>query len=156
MVRLRMVTRWLGVGSLALVSIFWGRNSHAQPQLGNQLPNPRLLTVSPCGAKAGTSVEITWTGTDLEEPQAFLFSHPGIKAAPVIPPPPKEEPKKTDPKKDDPKKDAPKKPEEKKPAPPPPITKFTITVPADVPPGYYDVRLVNKFGVSNPRVFVIG
>src|SRR5262245_57370825 len=160
MVRLRTVTRWLGVGSLALVSIVWGRNSHAQPQLGNQLPNPRLLTVSPCGAKAGTSVEITWTGTDLEEPQAFLFSHPGIKAAPVIPPPPKEEPKKTDPKKTEPKKDAKpdaKKPEEKKPAPPPPpITKFTITVPADVPPGYYDVRLVNKFGVSNPRVFVVG
>ena len=96
----------------------------------------------------------------MEEPQGLLFSHAGIKATPVLPPPPKEDPKtKPDPKvKPDPKaKPEDKKPEEKKPAPPPPpITKFTVTVPADVPPGYYDVRLVNKFGVSNPRVFVVG
>ncbi len=144
--RRRMV--WLaGVAGLALVSsLFWHGKMSAQPQLGNQLPNPRLFTITPLGAKAGTSVEITWTGGDLENPDAFLFSHPGIKAAPVIVPPPKPDPKvKVDPKKPPP-----------PPPPPPPVTKFTITVPADVAPGYYDIRLVNKYGISNPRVFVVG
>lgn len=153
--RLSKPARWTGTTAIALGMMLWiSAPVEGQPQLGNQLPSPRLLTVSPCGAKAGSTVEISWTGSDLEEPQAFLFSHPGIKATPVIPPPPpppKEDPKKIDAKeKPDPKKPAPPPP------PPPPITKFTITVAADVPPGYYDVRLVNKFGVSNPRVFVVG
>ena len=47
----------------------------------------------------------------------------------------------------------PKKEPPKGPLPP---SKFKITVAADVPPGNYDVRVVNKFGVSNPRVFVVG
>ena len=38
----------------------------------------------------------------------------------------------------------------------PPITKFTVTIGKDVPVGFYDVRLVNKNGVSNPRRFVVG
>ena len=32
---------------------------------------------------------------------------------------------------------------------------FKITVAADVPPGTYDVRLVGKYGVSNPRLFQV-
>jgi hypothetical protein len=38
----------------------------------------------------------------------------------------------------------------------PPITKFSVSIAADVPLGFYDVRLVNKNGVSNPRRFVVG
>jgi hypothetical protein len=95
------------------------------------------------GSRAGAALEITFTGTDLESPEALVFSHPGIKATPIIPPPPP--PPKTDP---------------KKPAPPPPplpgITRFAVKVAADVPIGFYDVRLVNKWGISNPRTFVIG
>ncbi|HEY3967461.1 MAG TPA: hypothetical protein VGM05_23070 [Planctomycetaceae bacterium] len=34
--------------------------------------------------------------------------------------------------------------------------RFKITVAADVPEGTYDVRLVGRFGVSNPRVFAVG
>jgi len=34
--------------------------------------------------------------------------------------------------------------------------KFTVTIPADVPAGIYDVRVSGKFGVSNPRAFVVG
>src|SRR5205807_9807916 len=78
---------------------------------------------------------------ELEEPQSLYFSHSGIKAVPVIPPPPKVDPKA------DPKKPAP---------PPPPITKFSVTINKDVPAGFYDVRFVGKNGVSNPRVFVVG
>ena len=34
--------------------------------------------------------------------------------------------------------------------------RFKVNVGADVPLGYYDVRLVTKFGVTNPRTFVVG
>src|SRR5437763_11114267 len=33
--------------------------------------------------------------------------------------------------------------------------RFKITVAADVPAGTYDVRLVGRFGVSNPRQFAV-
>src|SRR5262249_22124366 len=74
-------------------------------------------------------------------------SHPSLKAEPIIPPAPP--PPKPDPKAD-PKKPAPPPP------PPPPVSKFKITVPPDAPLGIHDVRLVNKYGVSNPRAFVVG
>jgi hypothetical protein len=32
---------------------------------------------------------------------------------------------------------------------------FRLTIAADVPPGTYDVRLVGRFGVSNPRLFSV-
>jgi hypothetical protein len=111
-----------------------------QPAPESLLPNPRLSTITPPGGKAGTTVEVTFTGTDLEEPEALLFSHPTLKAEPVLPPAPPVDPKKPAP----------------KPAPKPPVTKFKVTIPADAPLGCHDVRLVGKYGVSNPRAFVIG
>ncbi len=121
----------------------------AQPPADNNLPNPRLLVLTPCGAKAGNTVEVSFAGADLEEPQTLLFSHPAIKAEPIIPPAPP-------PPKADPKKPAPK-PDPKQPAPrPPPITKFKVTIPADTPVGIYDARLVGQWGISNPRAFVVG
>jgi hypothetical protein len=33
--------------------------------------------------------------------------------------------------------------------------RFHLTIAADVPPGTYDVRLVGRFGVSNPRLFSV-
>jgi hypothetical protein len=33
---------------------------------------------------------------------------------------------------------------------------FVVTIPSDVPVGVYDVRIAGRFGVSNPRRFVIG
>src|SRR5213595_2769439 len=59
-----------------------------QPQLGNQLPNPRVRTVMPCGNNAGATFEVTVSGSDLEEPEALVFSHPGITAKFVPDPPP--------------------------------------------------------------------
>src|SRR5438552_1207696 len=41
-------------------------------------------------------------------------------------------------------------------APKPPITKLKVTIAADAPIGNHDVRLVSKYGLSNPRVFVVG
>src|SRR5579872_5061171 len=51
--------------------------AHAQQQIPSALPSPRLLLVTPPGARAGTSVEVTLTGTDLESPDRLVFSHPG-------------------------------------------------------------------------------
>jgi hypothetical protein len=101
---------------------------------GSLLPNPRLFTVMPSGGKAGTTFEVTFTGQDVEEPQALLFSQPSIKAELVVLPP-------ADP---------------KKPPAQPAVPKFKVTIPADAPIGIHDVRLVNKWGVSNPRAFVVG
>lgn len=55
-------------------------------------------------------------------------------------------------------------PDPKVKAPPPPARQpnvpetavFKITVPADAPLGVADVRFVGKWGVSNPRAFVVG
>src|SRR4051812_41007249 len=114
-----------------------------QPPPG--LPAPRLDSLTPPGAKAGTTVaELTLTGADLDATEALLFSHPGIKAEVVPDPPPKVDPK-------DPKKAPPPPPKG-----PPPPPKFKVTVGPDVPPGNYDVRATNKYGLSNPRVFVVG
>ncbi len=109
---------------------------------GHQWPVPRLNTLTPPGGKVGTTVEVTFAGTEVEQPDALLFSHPGIKGVPVIPPPPAIDPK--------------AKPDPKKVIVAPPITKFNVTIAADVPPGEYDARLVNKNGISNPRRFAVG
>jgi hypothetical protein len=127
----------LGVALMAETAV-------AQPQLGNLLPNPRLYSVTPCGGKAGTTFEVTFNGFDLDQPQELLFSHPGIKAKPIIPPAPP------------PPKAPPKGQPAPKPPPPPPITKFSVTIGPDVPLGIHDVRFVNQWGVSNPRAFVVG
>ncbi|HKI36133.1 MAG TPA: hypothetical protein VKA46_30025, partial [Gemmataceae bacterium] len=84
-------TRFAPIGA-ALLSLASGLllcgSAVAQAQLpGSLLPNPRLSTLVPAGGKAGTVVEVTFTGTDLEDPESLLFSHPSIKAEPIIPPP---------------------------------------------------------------------
>ena len=136
----------LGLAIVGAVSFGVG-NANAQPNLpGTQWPNPRLTIVTPAGGKVGSTVEVTLAGTDVEEPQSLLFSHPGIKAeliVPPAPPPPAADPKKPD----------------AKPMPPslpPPITKFKVTIAPETPVGIHDVRLVSKWGVSNARAFVVG
>jgi hypothetical protein len=131
---------------IGVVSFAWliaAGSAVAQPPPDTQLPIPQLNVVTPCGGKAGTTVEVTFAGVDLEEPRALLFSHPSIKAEPIQPPPPPPA---------DPKKPAPPA-DPKKPAPPP---KFKVTIAADAPIGNHDIRIVSKYGVSNPRVFVVG
>lgn len=46
-----------------------------------QLPQTRISSVFPAGAKVGTSIDFTLTaGTDLDEVDRLLFDHPGITA----------------------------------------------------------------------------
>jgi hypothetical protein len=157
----------LSIPALAVLFLTAGL-AHAQQQQGPGLPLPRLDSAMPCGAKAGSTIELTLAGTDLEDAEAVIFSHPGLKAEPINPEPPKadpKDPKKADPK--DPKKADPKDPKKADPKdpkkdPPPapkspqPARKFKVTVAGDVPVGQYDVRVINKWGVSNPRVFCVG
>src|SRR4051794_28851252 len=57
----------------------------AAPCLAQQvtLPLPRLLTVTPMGGQAGTKVDVTITGENLEEVSSLVFSSPKISATPV-------------------------------------------------------------------------
>ena len=130
-----------GLGLLLLVY----KPLPAQP-LDSALPQTRLNTIFPAGGKAGTTVEISFTGTDLDELESIRFSHPGLKGEPVF-----EEPKKEDPKK------APSKKDEKPAAPAKKtVIKFKVSIAANVPQGIHDVRLVGKWGVSNSRAFHVG
>ena len=86
-----------------------------------QLPAARISHLFPAGGKAGTSFEVTVSGSHLDEPSRIHFSHAGLSAAP--------------------------KPE---------AGKFTVTIATNVPPGVYEARFVGRFGLSNPRAFVVG
>ncbi len=110
---------------------------------------PQLFVVMPTGAKAGSTVELTISGQGLNEAQDLLFSHPGIKAELVGPPPGAAGTQKPDVKKGQGK---------RRPGQPAMTAsvKFTVKIPADTPLGNLDVRVVTKSGVSNPRAFVIG
>lgn len=126
------------------------------------LPAPRIQHAFPPGAKAGskpdgfsllgiavpTANTLVVTGYDLDEPEKLLFSHPGITGEFIAPP------KAPAPAADPAKKDTPTPP---RPNNPNQTTahRFKITVAPDVPPGTYDVRFVGKWGVSNPRAFVV-
>jgi hypothetical protein len=96
-----------------------------------QLPQARLFSIFPCGGKAGTTVELSLTTvTDLDEADRLLFNHPGITAVP----------KTTD------------AGGKKKPVP----NVFEVTIRPDVPSGIYEIYAGGLFGLSNPRVFVVG
>ncbi|MFM8471248.1 MAG: hypothetical protein ACKODH_15025 [Limisphaerales bacterium] len=85
-----------------------------------QLPQPKLFTVFPPGAKSGTSVAVAVTGAELDEIQ-LRFNHPGLTAKALTN-----------------------------------ANQFSISVAADVPPGAYEARVLGRFGLSNPRTFVVG
>lgn len=85
-----------------------------------QLPQPKLFTVFPPGAKTGSTVDVAVTGAELDEIQ-LRFNHAGITAKALAA-----------------------------------ANSFAITVGADVPPGVYEARVLGRFGLSNPRAFVVG
>src|SRR5262249_19638501 len=123
--------------------------ARAKQGLRTELPQPRFNSAAPAGGKVGSTFELSFTGTDLEAPEALLFNHPGFKATPIMPDPPKEEPKKEE----EAKKGGGKKGAQKA---QPSATKFNVTIGPNVPLGFYDVRVVAKDGDSNARTFVVG
>jgi len=91
-----------------------------------QLPVARLSAILPPGGKAGTSVEIRLLGLDLEDVNELRFSRDGISAKSTLT-------------------DGIAEPNQ-----------FIVTIAPDVSPGIYEARVVGRFGVSNPRAFVVG
>jgi hypothetical protein len=127
------------LAGLALSAPAWSQQQTVPAPAG-----PRLLLVSPAGAQAGSTVELTFTGYDLDGSEALLFSDPRIKAEIVgavetantktTPPPPK-----------GPQGSGPTQ-----------SVRFKATIPGQTPTGVLDVRVVGKSGVSNPRAFLVG
>lgn len=90
------------------------------------IPLPRLLTTTPMGGQAGTQVEITITGDNLEEASDLHFVHPGLTAK-----------RKLD-------------------ANGQPIAgQYIVTIAADCPPGLYEARVMTRLGISSSRVFSV-
>src|SRR5687767_7310052 len=124
--RRRRLPRWLVPLCVVLAS--------AAPAFAQQhIPQPRLNAVFPIGGKVGTELELKFTGEALEGAQQLVFTHPSITAAPVM-----------------------TAPDRFYPQPRPAENRFTVRVGPDVPPGFYEVRVANRLGLSNARGFVVG
>lgn len=99
-----------------------------------QLPATQLHALSPTGGRAGTVVDVQIAGgADLDAVDQLTFSHEGISAVQ----------KTTDP-----------APFHSRPQPV--AGQFLVTIAANVPPGLYEARASGRFGISNPRAFVVG
>src|SRR3954452_20302175 len=83
------------------------------------LPAPRLLTVLPMGGQAGTTVEVSITGENIEDTTELLFSTPKITAKAKMAADGKAEP-----------------------------NKFVVTIAPDAPRGVHDARVMTRLGVS--------
>src|SRR5437763_1368948 len=97
-----------------------------------QLPTAQLNSIFPPGAKRGASVEVTIAGADLDDCSKLLFNHAGITAEPKITAATALEPAR------------------------PVLNQFVVSVGGDVPAGTYEGRAMGRFGLSNPRAFVVG
>ncbi len=118
--------RFLPVLCLAAAALL-PRGASAQ-----DLPGTRLQSVFPAGGKAGSSFEVSIVGEDTEGATALQFTHPGIKGEPVTRSP---------------------QPWEEGPQVVP--NRFKVTIAPDVPPGVYEVQVVGRYGLSNPRLFQV-
>jgi len=95
-----------------------------------QLPQTRLNAVFPAGGQAGSTFDLQITdGADLEDTDKLHFSHPGISATQKMT----------------------GAGDSKKPV----TNQFVVTIKPDVPVGVYEVRAIGRFGMSNPRSFMV-
>ncbi len=97
-----------------------------------QLPASRLDGIFPAGNAAGTTIDVTIAGSNLDDVDRLIFSHEGITFV---------------------RKMADATPFDEGPQPLENV--FEVTVAPDVPPGNYDVRCQGKYGLSNRRTFVV-
>lgn len=97
-----------------------------------QLPAARLHRLQPPGAQHGQTVEVTVGGSDLDEIRGVVFSHPGITGEIVT---------------------QPAGPFEKEPRRLP--NRVRVKVAPETPSGLYEMRVVGRFGSSNPRAFMV-
>lgn len=115
--------------TLCWLAVLSGQLVLATTAVWAQLPQPRLYAVFPPGCQKGVPVDVTLAnGVDLDDTTALLFSHPGLKAVPKV------------------------NMADGKPVP----NAFTVTADGSVPQGIYEIRSIGKYGISNPRSFVVG
>lgn len=97
-----------------------------------KFPSPELQEIYPAGGKAGTEVIVTIDGQDLEEIKELKFSNSEIKAERVY------------------------YLKSKNWSEPRPKGKtFKVTIPKNIEPGNYDVRVLGYYGFSSPRMFQV-
>jgi hypothetical protein len=119
--------RLAALTAIALLAV--APSVRAQP---NSLPVAQLTSIFPFGGKPSSTLEVTLGGADLDELTELHFSHPGITAKPKMGP-----------------SMIPGRGEE------PVANQFVVTIVGDVPRGMYEARAVGRFGISNPRFFLI-
>jgi hypothetical protein len=126
---LRHSCRWRVFGSSALFAAAWFIAS--APCAFAQLPQARLYSIFPCGGQTGTTVDVDLTqSVDLDEADGLVFNHPAITAVPKT-------------------RDVGGR---REPIP----NAFTVTIGPNVPSGVYELYARGLFGLSNPRIFVVG
>jgi hypothetical protein len=96
------------------------------PRALAELPLARLTAIFPAGSQAGSTVELTLSGQDLDDVSRLHFAHAGFSAKPKPSPSGVPEP-----------------------------GKFLLAIDPSVPAGLYDLRAVGRFGITNPRTFVV-
>ena len=109
---LRLATGLASAGALSLVA---------------QLPVARITSIFPPGGKAGSSVEVTVSGSDLDDTTRLWFSSPSVTSTQKFSADGQPEP-----------------------------GKFIVTIASNAACASCDARIVGRFGISNPRTFVIG
>lgn len=91
-----------------------------------QLPTPRLSAVFPPGGQVGSTVEVAVSGSDLDEVSGLLFSETNLVAQPKLNAAGKAE-----------------------------TNRFNVAIGPGVRAGVYEVRVLGRNGISNPRAFVV-
>jgi hypothetical protein len=97
-----------------------------------QLPISDLQTISPRAAKAGTTVEVTIAGVNVESATSLHFTDKRIKVSPKL-----------------------NAVEELVPQPFAVPYRFNVKIPTNVPPGIYEIRALGHLGLSTARPFVV-
>lgn len=119
--------------TLRLVVVAVALAAVAHEAASQTLPVARLTWIFPAGAKQAATVEVTISGEDLEGVSQLHFSDPAVTAVQKTQPPGLGQE-----------------------GPQPVPGQFTLAVGTEAKPGICEVRAVGKYGVSNPRSFVIG
>ncbi len=98
-----------------------------------QLPASQFEEIFPAGGAANSTVEVSILGNNLDETDKLWFSHPGITSKQKL--------------------------SERNPFDEtalPLENTFLVTIAANVPAGRYETRSHGKYGLSNPRSFMVG
>jgi hypothetical protein len=91
------------------------------------LPAPRLLTTMPMGGQAGSQVEVTISGENLEDADDLAFSDRRITATHKL-----------------------------SAAGQPVPNQYVVKIAADCPAGVYEARIMTRLGISSSRAFSVG